>query len=769
MPKDATIEDLDELHRQARTARSSLEPVWYMNLAYFEGRQWLAYGGGRLYMPQMPRSRILYVDNRIQPIVRKELARLTKNRPVFNVIPNSADEEDQNAAQLGNDIMTYLWQHLKLDKIRMRALRWSRICCAGFIKVFWDPTIGSAIEVLAGQDGSILEGVQGGPVRARTPEAQMAQQMAQSSGQELVVRRISQGDIRCEVRSPFQIFPDPLADSFEEVEWLIEESIKSKEYVRRRYGITVEADTPANPGLVQARMGGWPAHFSGGYKGVRIREYWCKPNSEHPNGYRVTWVAKGEKGQNGQQLTADEQPFDPMPYVMFNCIPVPGRLFGTSVTEQARGPQTELNKVRSQMAENRNRVGNPTVLASKQAVQDAEKFTQAMTLPGGVAFFDDGGSPNAIPSFLQAPDLPAYVVQEPAMIEASLQEISGQHEVTNAQVPPGVTAAAAIELLQEADETMIAPDVAEHEEELEQLGEKLLALVGRYYTDARTIEIGGDNAAWEIFDFRGSMLRGNTRLRVQAGSAFPRSKAARQAQMETILTYLAQSGQPLQGRPLAQFFEDYGLGNLSRFLQQFTDTETQCNRENALMAQGMILSTNDYDDDQGHIENHESFQRQPRYAVLTQRDPRLGQIFEMHVDSHRHKLAILQQQQAQAQLEAAGNDPQQQARHAQQDQQLQFQQAQQSQQIQGAQAQQQMALKAQEEQQQQQISAAETDQRLQQQAETHQQKMQQQAESHAARLQQQEQSHMVRMQMMAEQAQQRAAAAAQQRAPGARK
>jgi len=726
-----------------------------MNLAYFEGRQWLAYGGGRLYMPQMPKSRILYVDNRVQPIVRKELARLTKNRPIFNVVPNSADEEDQNAAQLGDDIMQYLWSHLKLDKLRMRALRWSRICCAGFLKTFWDPTIGSSVEVLATPGGGLLEGLQGGPVHAGSPDAAMAQQMAQQSGQQLVVRKICQGDIRVEVRSPFQIYADPLADAFEEVEWLIEESIKSKEYVQRRYGVTVEPDTPANPGLVQARMGGWPAQSSGGYKGVRMREYWCKPNADHPNGYRVTWVARGEKGQNGQKLAVDEEPFDPMPYTMFGCIPVPGRLWPTSVVEQIRGPQTELNKVRSQMAENRNRVGNPTVMASKQAVQDSEKFQQALTLPGGVLYFDDGGSPNAVPSFLAAPPLPEYVVQEPQMIEGSLQEITGQHEVTNAQVPPGVTAAAAIELLLESDETMIAPDIAEHEQELEQLGSKLLALVGRYFTDARTIEIGGDNANWEIFDFRGSMLRGNTRVKVQAGSGFPRSKAAKQAQMETIMTYMAQSGQPLQGRPFAQFLEDYGLGNVTRFIQQFTDTETQCNRENALMAQGVIMGTNDYDDDQGHIDNHEGFQRQPRYAVITQADPRLGQIFEQHVAEHRQKLAMIQQQQAQMQQQAQGQDPAQQAQQAQFEQALQAQQAQQQAQIQAGQAQQQMQIKAQEGAQEQQISQAETTQRLQEQAELHQQKMQQSAETHQARMQQQAESHAQRMVAIQQQAQQR--------------
>ena len=43
------------------------------------------------------------------------------------------------------------------------------------------------------------------------------------------------------------------------------------------------------------------------------------------------------------------------------------------------------------MAENRNRVGNPTILASKQAVQDPEKFADGISMPGGIYFYDDIG------------------------------------------------------------------------------------------------------------------------------------------------------------------------------------------------------------------------------------------------------------------------------------------------------------------------------------------------------------------------------------------
>jgi hypothetical protein len=49
------------------------------------------------------------------------------------------------------------------------------------------------------------------------------------------------------------------------------------------------------------------------------------------------------------------------PYVMFTSQPIPGRFWPTSVTTQLRGPQTDLNKIKSQIRENATRIGNAAV------------------------------------------------------------------------------------------------------------------------------------------------------------------------------------------------------------------------------------------------------------------------------------------------------------------------------------------------------------------------------------------------------------------------
>lgn len=639
--RDSSLADLNELHRKARAARGKLEPIWYLNLAYYIGEQWIAWDGRGLFKPRLKANRITIVDNRIQPSVRLEIAKLTKAQPVFTVSPNTPDEEDANAAELGEQLMRYFWRHLHMQAMMSKALLWSRICGAGFVKTFWDPTLGDSTDVVVGPNGSILTDANGRRLKAGGMPQSMADELGAST------KRVAQGDVRVEVRSPFQMFLDPLADSFSECEWLIEESVQSAESVQRRFGRYIEPDTIGNPGLVESRMGAVFMPGTSNYKGVKLREYWCRPNVQHPTGKRAVWAEK-------ELLFEDDHPFDTLPYVMLSGIPIPGRLWPTSIAEQLRGPQTELNKVKSQIAENRNRVGNPTILASKQAVQDPDKFIDSTTIPGGVYFFDDIGSPNSVPTYLQAPPLPEYVLQEIQNIEQSIQEIAGQHEVSSAQVPPGVTAASAINLLLESDDTRLGPAVTDYEVQLGDLGQKILKLAAHYYNDARTIRLVGDSGVWQIFDFRGSMLRNNTNVEVQAGSAFPQSKAAKQAAMQDLLTFFVQSGNPPHGRQLAQFLKDWEVGGAERLIEDFTVDERQVDRENVRMQQNVALQINPFDDDQAHIDGHQEFQKSDKYTQLGQS---AQAIFEAHVEAHKQRLATAQAAQMQSQQMMQGGPP----------------------------------------------------------------------------------------------------------------
>jgi hypothetical protein len=272
---------------------------------------------------------------------------------------------------------------------------------------------------------------------------------------------------------------------------------------------------------------------------------------------------------------------------------------------------------------------------------------------------------------------------------------------------------------------MIAPDIADHEEELSKLGCKLLELVSKFYTDARTIQIGGDNASWQIFDFRGSMLRDNLHVEVQAGSAFPQSKSAKQAAMQDLLTFFVQSGNPPQGRQLAQFLQDWEVGGAERLIEEYTVQEQAANRENVLLSQGVPQQLNPYDKDEEHVANHEDFENAARFKQLP---PQVQQLHLAHTQGHRDRLAQQQQQQMQQQMMLQGQPPPDQ-QQAQGQMALQGQQA--DQQQQQAQGQQQLAQAG----QQQGYQQAQAEQQQRHAEATHQQDRQHAQEKHDLQLQ----------------------------------
>src|SRR5579872_3011161 len=112
--QDTTVLDLDKLLTQAKGLRSRFEPTWFLNLAYYMGDQWVFFNRGRLDRPRLDPWRITITDNRIIGCVRTELAKMTKQKPQFQVIPTTADEADLEAGRTGEKILDYLWRELSL-------------------------------------------------------------------------------------------------------------------------------------------------------------------------------------------------------------------------------------------------------------------------------------------------------------------------------------------------------------------------------------------------------------------------------------------------------------------------------------------------------------------------------------------------------------------------------------------------------------------------------------------------------------------------------
>lgn len=639
------VGELNKKYEQAKSARVVHEPDWMLNRAFFAGLQWVMYAGGRVAKPKIDPRRQLVTDNRITPVITSRVSRKTKNRPMFAATPQGADDKAIDAARVAERVLENDWVELKLQPKLYQALLWADICANGFLKIFWDSTKGEKVQYLAGPEGPLMNPMDGTPLTPDEMDLIDPELLANPEFMEQIrVEEVAQGDIAVEVMSVFEMFPDPLATSMEDIEWMVEEKVRSVEYVRRRYPNTFDGepfeptpDSDIPSGIAEGWVGGGAifGDATANYRGVKVKEYWCNPSSEHPNGWWAVWA--------NDTLLVSEEPFDPMPYVKFDSVRIPGRFWSHAVTTDLRGPQQDLNTIRTQIKENARRMGNPALMKSRQANVRYEGA------PGEIIEYDSTVQDPA-PSYLEPPSIPPYVENEIERIEKSIEEISGMHEVSRATVPPGVTAASAINLLQEADETRLGPEIHQMEFALGQMGTKILKLRAKYNDDQRIMRIAGEDGNWDIFAFRGEMLGADPRVEVQAGSAMPRSKAAKQAAMTEVLALILQYGVPIDERNMRKFLKDYEVGGLDRLFEGFSEDAKQVNRENRQLIQGQIVPINTYDNHEFHVAEHTEFQKTHRYHYLSDD---IKALFDLHVSEHRRYMVAQVQQQVNTDMEEA--------------------------------------------------------------------------------------------------------------------
>jgi hypothetical protein len=128
---------------------------------------------------------------------------------------------------------------------------------AGFWKVWWDPNRGDSTEILIYKGTIPRRASRSRPSTAGALyKADQSDQLPASMGDQVQEKTIQMGDVCVDLRSPFEMFPDPLAgeEGLESAEWVIEEAVYRSEYLERTSAPTRRSSrtTPTRPGSRRA-------------------------------------------------------------------------------------------------------------------------------------------------------------------------------------------------------------------------------------------------------------------------------------------------------------------------------------------------------------------------------------------------------------------------------------------------------------------------------------------------------------------------------------
>lgn len=518
------LDDPSKLTRQYEMLvrqRRVTENHWKLYLAFYKGRQWTYYNPKSRRIEQIPvdvgdkpRNRVRITANMIMPGAHELLAKYTKTKPVMHATPGSASDRDLKAAQFSEDLLEYWWKHLLMDDMRAEVTLWSIICGQGYVEPCWNPHAGTQQTYLVGPDGQPVVD----PQMVELFKAELNARNVQPREQIVYL-----GDVECRVRSPFDVYGDPTVRNWSECKWVYSVSHLDPDTIKSLYGVTLQPNAVnASPDVTLPLSNAESAQEMTVRKVITAH---YQPQPGVPQGRIVTWSP-------GHRDMLDDKKWDlpthDLPFVKFGGIRVPGEIYDESVVGQVIPLQKELNRTISQIVQHKNLTINPQWKAPSGSI-----ITQRNNESG--AIWEYRPVAGLAPEPIMPPPLQSYIFQLLENQRQRMNDIMGNADVLQGQVPPNVEAGVAIDLLQEMATDRQAPTILLQETSLAQLGRQLLGLAKTYYTEPRKLKIGGSGSAVKVKEFTHADITGDVDVRVEAGSSLPRTRAGRQARLEWLM------------------------------------------------------------------------------------------------------------------------------------------------------------------------------------------------------------------------------------------
>lgn len=673
--------DLLQALEQARDRRIDLrrgyETVWWNNIALVAGDHYAQWNPtvGRFedrdltWVDEWDNKKPRIVINHALTVARTELSKLTKAHPIMEIIANSDEQNDIAATKVGKAALDYAEWKFKLRKMRKNALWWMIQTGLGAVFIGFDH-----LNDRSGYMEFLIDPETGDPTFDPARKREIQDQMDNGTLDKVKMERYPLGDLEYKVYSPFQLLPDETVTDFEEIKDLITDEIVDIDVLKGIYGKSADhlkPDSNMQLGVMETRMlaragvpGGAGATNSVD-SGCRVSTFWLPPgvyrgNKLLENGIMVRWTT----GRNILDIS-DYFPFQDgrIPFVFFQHIPSSTSIWPDCVINHIRGPNLEIDKTVSQLIENKDYMANPMWLIATQHKIKGE----VRNVAGAIVRYRH--VPNIPPPTpVQGLEMPRQVESLLTGLREQILEISGQSEVSRGNVPQGARSGVAVAYMQEEDDTKIAPTVETMEEAIAMMGSMTLERFGQFYTIERLLRFYRRDGVFDVRKFKGADLKNNTDVVTQAGSAMPKSKAARQQYtLELISLGILKDPHKIEqmlelgyGEPddveksIAQANRENNYMLHGTFVEQFMHPDQQGAEASADQKAPTAIPVKKWHNHQVHIARHTSVMMDEEFDKLVISDPDIVRLFDEHIQMHQQMLEEQQQAQMQQLLAAKG-------------------------------------------------------------------------------------------------------------------
>ena len=594
-PAKLDIMELAQRKEYARKSRRVWEPDWWMNLAYVNGEQYVEWDlttNRLIELVQTPGTERT-THNICMPITRRERAKILKTVPIVEALPRTDAEDDQYMARVLNAQYRNWRKEWKMDRRLRNASFWIVTTGNAWLKWYWD---------------------------SNDADAKMA------------------------VCAPFDVYPDPYAKSMVDCRWVIHSQFLDRETAEERYNKKFDSnDTNVLTGIEGRLYANYTDSVYANLPGVVVNEYWEPPNASREKGAYVVY-AGNEIIHEGDFPYAHGH----MPFTHIGHIERANSKWYASVMDYIRGPQQELNRVESQIIENRNLANGKWFIPFSLELEAEPDASPRQVLRAS------GGPPDASPQFIEIQALPSWVQGESMRFTQMAQDIAGQHEVSRGGVPGRVEAAQAIQLLQETDDEVLKDTIHSLEEALAEGLWQCSSLLKEFGDANQILKSYDDEGMIEVFQFQRDRIPAGDELRVvtQTTTGLPQSIAGRWDRVLNLWQYKVIEDPK-------QVMELLNLAPESPDLLPEAQDKAQAYRENKLM-EGVLDGTpkpiqpDKWNNHAVHIMEHRRYMNTDAFKKL---DPEIQNYFQFHLDTHQQLAVDAALEESKVQMAMQGIDP----------------------------------------------------------------------------------------------------------------
>ena len=509
------VAEVDQKYSAWRADRRPHEATWFINAALVRGLSNTRWNPIQnvLESRKTPAHRSNDTINLILPKVRAKLSKFLKSRAVPVVTSASTDHEDILNAKATTKILEHLWEKLQLEELYEEALLWSMQTGKAFWWFYWQ-------EDALGQ----------------------VKEPADVLGRE-TIHDLPLGDVGVEIGVAFEMLvSDPGIMRLQAQPEIMRVKIRPSKDVERMFGLpadSLKAEMKESE-LFQyqkqiSQLGAKSSGASGAVADkdepntqVVVKELFTKKCAKYPEG-RYVVVAGGKvvkpTGPLPHGLATSTSPY---PVVEFSDMLTAGQFWPTTMVEQMAAGQKQYDRLRNKLDEQLKLQMHPWIFVPKQAQIHPDAFGSEAGQK--IPYNFHPGIPHPKDWVVRPEPIAQDVYRTIEMIRAELDQVTSLYPASMGGT--GGTSGFDTNLLQEAADSVHAPDIRRNELALKDAAYKMRRLAKLGYDVPRLISIVGRDKTPDVFEFSAEQIDEHASIYIDTGSSLPSQKHAR---LEAIL------------------------------------------------------------------------------------------------------------------------------------------------------------------------------------------------------------------------------------------